>query len=439
MKCASSCLLTGVLMACGGSATAQTPGPADGEPLALHTLHQEALNSDPRTRELELLQMQADLRLRNLAVERFPSISTSASAQYQTDVPTSPFTGPDGRPAFAAPKDTYDASLRVDQPIVDPAHQPREALMRAELAEAQARLRATLHGVRSEVNEAFFAALLLQERLGALTATMAGLEASLKETRARVEAGAALPSDAALVEAALLQHQQRETELRAGRQAALARLGSLAGRGLSDSVRLIVPALDAPLADARSRLTAVRARPEYEHFRRTSDRVSRQQELTAVERRPRLSAFGRAGYGQPGLNFIDEGFNAYALVGVQVQWRTWDWGTSDRESRARGAERQIAAAEEAAFTERLERSAVTELTTIDQVRTVLDLDERIVALRETIDRTTELRFQEGVVTASEYLDRHAEALTAQFARAGHRVELAQATARLLTMLGLEVR
>jgi outer membrane protein TolC len=439
MKCAWSCLLAGILMAYAEVTAAQTPRAADGEQLALHQLHQEALNRDPRAREFELLQMQADLRLQNLAVERFPSVGASATAQYQTDVPTSPVTGPDGRPAFAAPKDTYDASLRVDQAIVDAAHQPREALMRAELAEAQARIRATLHGVRSEVNEAFFAALLLQERLGALLATMAGLEASLKEMRARVEAGAALPSDAALVEAALLQHQQQEAELRAGRQAALARLSSLAGRVLSNNVRLVVPPLDVPLADARLRLPSVRARPEYEHFRRTSDRVARQQELTAVERRPRLSAFGRAGYGQPGLNFIDEAFNAYALVGVQVQWRAWDWGTSDRESRARDAERQIAAAEEAAFTERLERSAVTELMTIDQLRAVLDLDERIVALRETIDRATELRFREGVITASEYLDRHTEALNAQFARAGHRVELAQATARLLTMLGLEVR
>jgi hypothetical protein len=43
------------------------------------------------------------------------------------------------------------------------------------------------------------------------------------------------------------------------------------------------------------------------------------------------------------------------------------------------------------------------------------------------------------VTASEYLDRNAELLQARFAQAGHRVELAQASARFLTTLGLEVR
>jgi outer membrane protein TolC len=50
-----------------------------------------------------------------------------------------------------------------------------------------------------------------------------------------------------------------------------------------------------------------------------------------------------------------------------------------------------------------------------------------------------VRLGEGVITASEYLDRHTEWLTAQFDRARHRVELAQARARVLTTLGLEVQ
>ena len=43
------------------------------------------------------------------------------------------------------------------------------------------------------------------------------------------------------------------------------------------------------------------------------------------------------------------------------------------------------------------------------------------------------------MTAAEYLDRSTELLQARFARAGHRVELAQASARFLTTFGLEVR
>ena len=67
------------------------------------------------------------------------------------------------------------------------------------------------------------------------------------------------------------------------------------------------------------------------------------------------------------------------------------------------------------------------------------LDDRIVDLREQIVRTSEARFREGALTASEYVDRSTDLLEARIARAGHRVELAETSARFLTSLGLEVR
>ena len=102
-------------------------------------------------------------------------------------------------------------------------------------------------------------------------------------------------------------------------------------------------------------------------------------------------------------------------------------------------QQQITQADEAAFTDGLRRAVEGDLATIDRLQTALGLDDRIVALRENIERRTQARFREGVVTAAEYLDRSTELLDAQFARAGHRVEVAQAGARFLTTVGLEVR
>ena len=99
----------------------------------------------------------------------------------------------------------------------------------------------------------------------------------------------------------------------------------------------------------------------------------------------------------------------------------------------------IVSAEEAAFTSALSRAIEADLAAIEHLESSLPTDERIVALRESIDRTARVRLSEGVITASEYLDRHAEWLTAQFDRARHRVELAQARANVHTKLGLEVK
>jgi outer membrane protein TolC len=354
-------------------------------------------------------------------------------------VPQPPALVPGGQPLFSAAKDTYDVWARVDQRIIDPTSKPRQALARADLAESQARLRGTLFGIRYEVNDAFFTAALLQEQIGALGATIADLEARLREANARVQAGAALQADADAVESALLQERLRDDELRANRAAALGRLAKLTGHTIDERTALELPDLDQDVARARTALAELRARPEYEQFDRARDRTLQQQELASAADRPQVSAFGRVGYGKPGLNFISDRFETYALGGIQLQWKAWNWGSSERDREVLALQRSMLAADEAAFTDGLHRSIELDLASIDRLRTTLTGDDRILALRESVERNARVRLQEGAATASEYLDRSAERLRAQFDRARHHVELAQASARLLTTLGLEVR
>lgn len=436
-------LLTGCLAATviGAAAPgfAQPVQSAVREPLQLATLHRQARDADVRTREIELLSQQTDLRLRSIDVERLPSLSALGQSQYQSDAPHAPFNGPDGQPVFAAPKFTYDASLRVDQRLYDAAIQPRRELARADLAESQARVRTALFALRQEVNEAFFTAALLQEQLGALTATLDDLAARLREMETRVREGAALPGDAAAIEATLLQQRQQADALRSSRGAALARLSLLTGRTIDADASLALPEIADRVSLAREALAGSRTRPEYEQFDRARDRGSRQQAVETAADRPQLSAFGRGGYGRPGLNFASDRPEAYALAGVQLQWKAWNWGTSDRAREVLALQQTIVSAEEAAFTSSLRRAVQADLAAIDHLEASLPTDDRIVSLRESIDRSARVRLGEGVITASEYLDRRTEWLTAQFERARHRVELAQARARVLTTLGLEVQ
>ena len=436
-------LLTGCLaiIAIGAAAPgfAQAIQSADREPLQLAILQRQARDADARTRELELLAQQTDLRLRSIDVERLPSVSALGQSQFQSDAPRAPFNGPDGQPVFASPKFTYDTSLRVDQRLYDAAIQPRRALARADLAESQARVRTALFALRQEVNDAFFTAALLQEQLGALTATLDDLAARLREMETRVREGAALPGDAAAIEATLLQQRQQADALRSGRGAALARLSVLTGRTIDADAVIALPEIAERVSQARQALAGGRTRPEYEQFDRARDRASRQQAVETAADRPQVSAFGRGGYGRPGLNFASDRPEGYALAGVQLQWKAWNWGTSDRARDILALQQTIVSAEEAAFTSSLRRAVQADLAAIDHLEASLPTDDRIVSLRESIDRSARVRLGEGVITASEYLDRRTEWLTAQFERARHRVELAQARARVLTTLGLEVQ
>lgn len=161
--------------------------------------------------------------------------------------------------------------------------------------------------------------------------------------------------------------------------------------------------------------------------------------MAGAAERPQVGAFARVGYGEPGLNFISDRFEPYGLAGIQLQWKAWTWGAANRERQALAIQQQIVDADQAAFTKGIRDAILNDLATIDRLQDTLATDERIISLREEVDRSIKARFDEHVVTASEYLDRNAELLQARYARTGHQAELAQASARFLTTLGLEVR
>jgi len=420
------------------SLPAQATPASPGDSLRLAVLQADAVRLDPRQRQLQLQATASNLRLRNIAAERLPSLSANGQAQYQSAVTTLAVPIP-GVTIPTPPHDTYDARLNAQESIFDPTVSPRRNVERAQLAEAQAQVHVSLFGLRQEVTDAFFTAASLAERASTVRATISDLESRLRETQVRLREGAAVPSDTASIAATLLQRRQDLVQLDADRGAALTRLSELVGRPIATDQPLALPDLANEVASTIRSLDQVRARPEYEQFRASRDRLAFQEAVTAAQEKPRVSAFGRVGYGKPGLSMLSSEFQSYWLAGVQVQWTPWTWGSTDRDRETLEVQREIVTTNEAAFTQTLRRNVQQSLATINRLDSTLALDDRIIALREGIDRESRAKLQEGAITAADYVDRNTELLAARLARVQHRVELSQARANFLTMLGVEVR
>jgi outer membrane protein TolC len=406
--------------------------------LPLGALQDSAVLRDPRGRELALLVAQSRLRQQNLTAEMRPTLSLEGQAQYQSDVARIPITLPGGLKVPTPPHDTYDAHLAAGQNIYNPSIGPRRAVEDAQLAESQARLRAALFPVRQNVSDVYFVALRAQSQLAELQAGITDLEAQLRVASARVREGTALPSEEKTIRAELLKRRQSVAELSASRRASLIVLADLTGQPLDSLTVLRAPDLAAEVVQARGSLANLRLRPEYEQFARSRAVLEQQERAQGAKDRPRLSAFGRTGYGRPALNPLSDKFDSYWLAGLQVQWAPWTWGTTRREKELLVLQRQIISAEEQQFTDNLRRSTEQDLATIDRLAVTLAQDDEIIALREDIAAETRSRFREGVVTSADYVDRQTDVLSARIARALHRAELAQARARFLNTLGIEV-
>lgn len=406
--------------------------------LRLGALQADAVRRDPRAAQLELLASQSALRLRSLDVERLPQPAVRAMGQYQSEVITIPFQLPGGGPVPGPPRDSYDANLALTQRLFDPTRGPRREVERARLAESQARVRSSLFALRQSVNDAYFAALLLRSERAEVESAIADMEAQLAVAADRVRLGSALPSEAATLEAELLGRRRAISELDANMSAAMEVLGDLTGRTLTAPAELAVPELGAAVLRARAALGELRARPEYEQFARSRELLAVQEESVAALDRPRVSAFGRAGLGRPGLNPLARDLTDYWVAGVQVEWTPWSWGTSAREREELEVQQQIVSTEAVAFSRSIWRGAANDIAAITSLEASAATDDEIVELRERILREARFRFAEGVITSAEYVDREGGLLAARIARATHRIQLAQASARFLTLVGLEL-
>jgi outer membrane protein TolC len=415
--------------------------PAQGnvsDTLRLDRLHTDAVQRDPRNRQIELLRQQSSLRLRNIDAERFPALGVNGQAQYQSSVASIPVV----LPGVVIPQpahDTYDASVGARQKLFDPTMRSRRLVERAQLADNEARIHSGLFTMRQSVNETFFTILELQSRRHEIETSITDLTAQKAVSAARVREGAALAGEERMLEAELLRQRQTLSDLISTSEAAKDVLAQLTGRRIAATADLVFPDLAAATAGARASLDSLRARPEFEQFTRLRGVLATQAAATNARELPRVSAFARAGYGRPGLNPLASEFDTYWLAGVQFEWNPWSWGSTRRDREVLSLQQEIVKTEEASLRETLRRLVVRDLAAIDRLERALVEDEAIVSLREAVLREARPRFREGVITSAEYIDRQTDVLSARLALASHRVELAEARARFLTTIGLEVR
>jgi outer membrane protein TolC len=406
--------------------------------LYLDVLQHAAERADARAAQLPLIAQQSLLRLGSIRGELLPTVNAAGSAQYLSDVASVGALVP-GLKIPGAYNDQYDAYLTVRAPLVDPTRRSRVAVENAQMHESEARIRSALFQQRAAVSDAFFGIVLREAQLRSLDATIADLDARLKVAVARVTAGSALRSEQLLLEAERARRQQSHTELVIDRDAARDVLGALIGHALPADAVFAIRATPASVAQAIATVDTLRTRPEFAHFDRTRDVLDARRAATAAQDLPRISAFGRSGYGRPGLNPLGRSFDTYWTAGVQVDWSLWNWGRTRRDTEAQLLQRQIVAGDEQAFRDALRRAAITARSQIEGIQRSLQADDSIVAMREQILRETRLRYDEGEVNAAEYVARLTEHLSAALDRDTRRVRLDEARARYLTTLGLEVR
>lgn len=300
---------------------------------------------------------------------------------------------------------------------------------------ALAALNASRHGAEAvrqvlafEVTRTFLLIHRTRSLIAAAEAAVTAFESNLRLSQKRLEAGAALKTDALDLEVRLA--EAREDLARAKNAGTLTRqsLAMLLGleQGEVDAATELPP-LQTPAA------TAAASRPEVLAAESVAQAAAARIRQAASGWKPSLNAFGSAEHHRGG-KFDGQGSNY--TVGVMAQWNLWDGGLT--RGRVNEAEAEWQAAEEAV---RRQRLAVR--LEVQQARAALrEAEERqavsakSVQLAEESVQLTRDRFETGLALAAQLIDAETALTAARVRRAEAETDRRLAIAALRRALGM---
>jgi len=373
----------------------------------------------PLAQQSSLLEKQNNIDLEVIGTGKLPQLDVLAQVTYQSDVIEIPIPNTGLDPLN---KDQYKAAVSVSQliyggGIIDAAINAKSASLKTQ----QKQVEVNLHQLKKQVNHLYFSVLLLQERRALLTAKQDQLYAKLAEVKSGVENGMLLPSSDKVIKAELIKIQQQFTEMDLNKQSLIQTLSSLIGKEIPSIILFQNPEISINLQTELKR-------PELELFQLKREQIESSERLISKELSPKLVGFASGGYGNPGLNVLDNSFQSFYTVGMKVNWTPFDWNANKKKRESALINKELVDNESEIFNLNTSIELEQQASEIEKVSSFIKSDHEIIQLRKDVLKSAESQLRNGVITSSAYITELTNLFEDENTLSTHKVQLLLAKA-----------
>jgi outer membrane protein TolC len=373
----------------------------------------------PLTGQKALVRQTESLTLQNLNTGYLPQVTLNGQATYQSDVTRVSIPLP-GVKIPEQPKDQYRALADVSQLLYDGGIiRGQKELQRLNSEVEEGRVNVELHGLKARVNQLYFSILYHDELLKQTELAARDVQIGIDKVRPQVENRVVLRSNLQLLQAQLLQMEQRTIEIRAARKGLIEALALFLKQPLSEGVQLEVPAAIPP-ADT------VIARPEVRLLESQARLLAGQESLIGARNLPKASAFVQGGYGRPGLNLLSDELKSFYIGGVRFTWPLGGLYNARRDRQLIDIGRQTVDLQKETFLLNTRAQLRQQKADIDKWEALVASDQQIIELRRQITEAAKAQLENAVITANDYLLQVNAEDAARQALILHRLQLLQA-------------
>lgn len=382
----------------------------------------------PIGRQTQLLKNRTDLEISVLEKEKLPKVGVNAQATYQSEVVKFPFELPNSS-VEPLNKDQYRATLDVNQLIYNGGSIDANLKLKlVELETQQQMVAVNLYQLKNRINQSYFSVLLLQQKIYLLDLKQKQLQSQIDEVITGVKYGAILPASENVLEAENLKISQQLSQVNFDRKKALNNLSALINKEISQDVILIKP--EFPFLFTRDFL-----RPELQYFDLQIKQLESSREVLSKSNLPKVYGFAQAGYGNPGLNFLENSFQEFYMVGFKANWNVFDWGKNKAQKQALLVSREIVNTEKETFQINNDMQLKDARYEISNMEALIEADKEIVILREKVLESATSQLKNGVINSSEYLTEFNKLYESMIDQKLHEIQLDLAKANYSVIKG----
>lgn len=348
----------------------------------------------PLAKQSNLLEQQNTLDQEVISTEKLPQLLMSAQATYQSDVIEIPIPNSGIEPLN---KDQYRATLSINQLIYNGGLIDASSnLKTAQLKTKTQQVEVNLYQLKKQVNQLYFSILLAQEKHKLLIAKQSELQAKLKEVQSGITNGVLVPTSDKVLEAELLKIRQQFSEVNNNKTTLIANLSALIAQPLQASIAFQYPIIE-------TQINSELNRPELELFQLKKEEIESSESLLAKQNAPKLLGFATGGYGNPGLNVLDNSFQTFYTVGLKLDWNVFDWSSNKKQRESLSINKDIVDTDAEVFKLNTTMELQQQEADIHTIEEYITTDTEIIQLRKTVLKTTESQLKNGTITASAYL------------------------------------
>ena len=177
-------------------------------------------------------------------------------------------------------------------------------------------------------------------------------------------------------------------------------------------------------------------RPELQLFDLHKEQLNAGLQLAQSKRMPKAFGFATLGYGNPpGQDFFKDNFDTYYIVGGGIKWNIFDWNRVKNEKKVIALQQGILDNRKKDLEDNLTRQLESKTAEISSLKTLIETDSELITLRKRITASAESQYENGTITATEYLNEMNSEHQAEINYEIHKINLAMARIEYLNISG----